>query len=291
MNRRPPAAEIALHPVAGFTLVELVIVITLTGVVAVLASVLVGNQMLGYVDTARRAGLMAKADLALQHIARDLRGAVPYSIRVSGGAALEWVPIQSWGRYRKLPDTSEDAALDFSEPDAQFEVLFGSAMPAIASGMQLVIGNTDAAGIDGINLYGDVSSGALVPAGSNVITPTSVVVGSSGSNITLTPAFQFALASLASRFYLVNGAASYVCSAGAVTRYTGYPLQKSQPVNGAAVPLGTAASALLLDGVSSCQFGYTALDSTYGVVSVQLQLQDGSETVNMTRMITIENRP
>ena len=70
MNPHRPAVECA----GGFTLVELVIVIALTGVVAVLASTMVGNQMLGYVDTARRAELMAKANMAMQHIARDLRG-------------------------------------------------------------------------------------------------------------------------------------------------------------------------------------------------------------------------
>lgn len=287
MNPHRPAVECA----GGFTLVELVIVIALTGVVAVLASTMVGNQMLGYVDTARRAELMAKANMAMQHIARDLRGAVPYSIRVSGGSALEWVPVQSWGRYRKRANVSEDAALDFSLPDNSFEVFFGTAMPAIPANAQLVIGNTDAAGIDGINLYGDVSTGALVPAGSHVITPASVSVGSSGNAITLSPSFQFALASLASRFYVVNGAASYVCSGNTVTRFSGYALQKSQPVNAAAVPLSTSTSALLLDGVASCQFGYTAVDATYGMLSVQLRLQEGNETVTMTRMISIENRP
>lgn len=287
MNQHRPAVECT----GGFTLVELVIVIALTGVVAVLASTMVGNQMLGYVDTARRAELMAKADMAMQHIARDLRGAVPYSIRVSGGSALEWVPVQSWGRYRKRANVSEDAALDFSLPDNSFEVFFGTAMLAIPANAQLVIGNTDAAGIDGINLYGDVSTGALVPAGSHVITPASVSVGSSGNAITLSPSFQFALASLASRFYVVNGAASYVCSGNTVTRFSGYALQKSQPVNAAAAPLSTSTSALLLDGVASCQFGYTAVDATYGMLSVQLRLQEGNETVTMTRMISIENRP
>ena len=52
---------------SGFTLVELVIAISLMGVVSVLVTTMVGNQMLGYVDTARRAELVAKADMALHH--------------------------------------------------------------------------------------------------------------------------------------------------------------------------------------------------------------------------------
>lgn len=278
-----PAADVA----SGFTLVELVIVIALTGVVAVLASTMVGDQMLGYVDTTRRAALVSKTDNALQHLARDLRLALPYSIRISGGNAIEWVPVQTWGRYRKLADSSEPAALDFSAPDDLFEVLYASAMVTLPAGARLVIGNTAAMGSAGVNVYGNVSTGALVPAGSHVITPTSVSVGISGNNLTMSPAFQFALASVASRFYVVTQAASYICVGGAIQRYSGYAIQTSQPVSAP----GGATAALLLDGVSSCQFSYSALDAQHGQLVIALQVQEQGETVTLTRVVNIENRP
>ena len=287
MNPRPPAPDCS----RGFTLVELIIVIALTGIVAVMASNMIGQQMQGYVDMSRRAALVAKADIAFQHIARDLRNAAPYSIRINGGTALEWVPVIDWGRYRKLPDTDQNAVLDFSRPDDQFEVLVASSMPGIPVNARILIGNTDAMGVDGINVYGDTSTGTLVPAGSNVITPTTVTVAASGNSITLSPAFQFSLASVASRFYVVSGAASYVCSGGAIHRYSNYPIQKAQPVNEVGLPLSGAASDLLIDGVSACQFDYSALDAERGQVIVSLQLQDGGESITTTRIINVENRP
>ena len=287
MNPRRPAVD----SVKGFTLVELVIVITLTGIVVVLVSTMVGRQMLGYVDTARRADMMGKLDIALEQVTRDLRNAAPYSIRISSGTAVEWVPIESWGRYRKLPDADPDAVLDFSKPDDRFEVLYGNAMPAIPAGARILIGNTDAMGVDGINVYGDPSGGSLVPAGSNVITPDTVTVTRSGNDLLLSPAFQFSLASLASRFYVVTGAVSYVCSGGAIHRYGPYGIQNTQPTNAGVAPLSTASDALLVDGLSSCQFGYSAIDSQRGQLSVSLTLQDGGDSVTSTHIINIENRP
>ncbi|MCK5790078.1 MAG: prepilin-type N-terminal cleavage/methylation domain-containing protein [Ketobacter sp.] len=278
---------------SGFTLVELVIAISLMGVVSVLVTTMVGNQMLGYVDTARRAELVAKADMALQVMARDLRNAVPHSIRVSGGNALEWVPVQDWGRYRKRPDSSladpvaaQVATLDFSTLDTEFDVLHSGTMPALPANARVVVGNTSAMGSAGINLYAGSGSGTLVPLGSHVITPSGVIPAISGNQITLAPGFQFALGSAAGRFYLVNNAASYLCNGTSITRYGGYPIQSSQPTS---APVGSSA-ALLIDGVTLCQFGYTTLDATYGMLTISLQVTDSGESVTLVRSITIENR-
>jgi len=278
---------------AGFTLVELVIAISLMGVVSVLVTTMVGNQMLGYVDTARRADLVARADMALQVMARDLRNAVPYSVRVSGGNAVEWVPMLDWGRYRKHADSAhadpvaaQAATVDFSAADTVFDVLHTGTMPILPANARLVMGNTSAMGTAGVNLYGGTGSGVLVPAGSHVITPIGMNVAISGNQITLAPGFQFALGSAAGRFYLVNDAASYLCTSDTITRYGGYTIQSSQPTS---APSG-AESALLIDGVTSCQFGYTAIDATFGMLTISLQITDAGESVTLVRSITIENR-
>lgn len=286
----------ALRPAVnayGFTLVELVIAISLMGVISVLVSTMISNQMLGYVDTARRADLVARTDMALQIMARDLRVAVPHSLRISGGTAIEWVPVLDWGRYRKRIDTGEAdpvtaaaATLDFSTLDTEFDVLHAGTMPAMPAGARMVVGNTAAMAANGINIYGGVGTGTLVPAGSHVITSTSVVPAINSNQITLTPGFQFALGSAAGRFYLVNNAATYLCNSGSITRYDGYPIQSAQPTS---APSGSS-SALLLDGVSSCQFGYTAIDATFGMLTITVQVTDSGESVTLTRSIAIENR-
>ena len=279
----------AVKKLAGFTLVELVIVISLTGVVAVMASTIVGQQMLGYVDTARRAQLVAKADAALSMMTRDLRNAIPYSIRISGNA-IEWVPIQGFGRYRKFPDAGSGDVLDFSIADSRFDT-FG-AMPTLISGNQLVIANS-AAAASGYNLYQSASDGTSLPLGSHVVTSPGVGISSSGPQVVLSTPFQFSQDSIASRFYVINGAASYICnsSTGTITRYQSYPLQASQPSNGSAPPLSTTSSSLLVGDVSGCVFGYTALNQTHGLVTVQIDLALEGESISLVRFVHVENRP
>lgn len=274
---------------SGFTLVEMVLVIALTGVVGVLAATIVSNQMLGYIDTTRRANLTAKAQGALQLMSRDLRNAIPFSIRISGNA-IEWVPIQSYGRYRKFPTAGSGDTLDLSSPDTQFDV-FGP-MPTVAAGSQLVVANSPVLAA-GFNLYQSPSSGGALPAGSHVVTSSAITVGSSGNSITLDIAHQFSQDSIASRFYLINGAASYICNttSGEINRFQNYPLQSSQPTNPSASPLSGAGAALLVDSVASCNFGYTAINQQYGLVTLELQLSQEGETVSMVRFIHVENRP
>lgn len=285
MNPRPPAVD----RFSGFTLVELVIVIAITGVVAVLASTLVGRQMEGYVDTSRRVTLVAKADAALRQMARELRNAVPYSIRISGNA-IEWIPIEAFGRYRRFSGALAEDPLDFSALDTQFDVI--GPLPTLVAGQRLVIGNTPAAA-SGFNVYQNASDGSVLPAGAHVITPVSMTASISGTTVTLDGGFQFSQDSVASRFYVISDAASYICNPGTgqINRYTNYGIHSSQPVAVGAAPLSTASSALLVDGVSSCSFGYTALDLMHGLVTLQLQLREGDETISLVRVIQVENRP
>lgn len=264
---------------AGFTLVELIIVITLTGVVAILASTIVGNQMLGYVDTSRRAALVGRAEQALRFIARDLRNAVPYSVRTNG-TTLEWVPIESYGRYRRYTGSGAGDVLDFSIADDQFDVLGN--VPNLATGKRLVIGNTPVAAA-GFNLYESASTD-----GTHVITYTSTVLANAANQITLSPSFQFSQDSISARFYVVDGATSYICNTGSgiIQRYSDYSIQSALPTSAPA----SSVAARLLDTVSSCSFDYTNFENQ-GLVTVRLQLTESGETISLLRMIHIENRP
>ena len=73
----------------GFTLVELVVVITIAGIVGTMATYFIVNVMQGYQDQTRRAALVDAAESALRRMQRDVRRALPNSIRRS---ALNGVP-------------------------------------------------------------------------------------------------------------------------------------------------------------------------------------------------------
>lgn len=90
-------------PVSGFTLVELIIVIVITGILAIVAAALIRGPVEGYFAQANRADLVDMAQQALNEMATDIRGALPNSVRVSGSNALELIHVVDGARYRSGP--------------------------------------------------------------------------------------------------------------------------------------------------------------------------------------------
>lgn len=140
----------------GFTLVELVVVIVITGILAAALTVFLKPTIDGYFDTRRRADLTDMADTALRRMAKDIRSAVPNSIRSVSASCFQLVPTTAGGRYRMAsdtvndtpplpctPDTSCSAPLDVTRATTVFDVLSPmAAMPA--AGDWVVIDNQNA---------------------------------------------------------------------------------------------------------------------------------------------------
>ncbi|MBL0554478.1 PilW family protein [Aeromonas caviae] len=107
-----PCARLACYRVrpgreGGFTLVELVMVILLLGVMATFSSQFIGIGTQIYGDASRREQLMSDARFALERLNREVRDAVPGSVRVEDewggaqeqGACLRFWPIATASRY------------------------------------------------------------------------------------------------------------------------------------------------------------------------------------------------
>src|SRR5438874_368532 len=67
----------------GVTLIEMVIVIAITAIIAGAVSVFISRPVEGYADAARRAEMSDIADTALRRMTRDLRTALANSIRIT----------------------------------------------------------------------------------------------------------------------------------------------------------------------------------------------------------------
>ena len=82
----------------GFTLIEMIVVIVITGIIAGIVAVFLRAPVQGYMDSARRAELTDIADTALRRMARDVRTAVPNSVRFSNCTApcVEFLADQGW---------------------------------------------------------------------------------------------------------------------------------------------------------------------------------------------------
>jgi len=100
----------------GFTLVELVLVIALSAVVAVMVSTVLSRPLEGFTAQSRRAELVDIGSIALNRMQRDIRMAVPGSLRVSpDNQGLELLLLNNAGRYQfnhKSGDLSFSATSD-----------------------------------------------------------------------------------------------------------------------------------------------------------------------------------
>ena len=266
----------------GFTLVELVVVIIILGILGGLTAGILLQPFRAFEDQARRAGLVAEADLALTRMVRELRMALPNSVRIAGeGSYLEFIPTKDGGRYRALPDPTDrdrphpkSDPLNFATFDKIFDVLGGLAVGA-AAGDELVIYNVTATG----------------PAANAYIGDNRAPIEKfADGKMTLSAYKLFPFPSLdAQRFDVVpaSGPVSYFCAGGQLRRVTRYGFLREQPTG-----FGSGDGQLLAEGATLCQFSYQPGDHVRnGVVTLRLGLTADGETVNLLYQAQAVNAP
>lgn len=256
----------------GFTLIEAVMVIAITGIIAAVVAVFIQAPLQGYFDSARRAELTDTADTAVRRISRDVHLALPNSVRLASPQVMEFLQTRTGGRYR----IDGGDSLDFAQAnpaDATFDVL-GPAV-TLTAGDQIVIFNL---GIPGANAYAGDNRRSYNGAGGAV------------SNIAINAgALPFPLNSPSRRFQVVDTPVTYICdlTVGTLTRFWGYAItavQSNPPIGGI--------SALLARNVSTCNFTYTeGITTRSGLVSMQLAITQNNETVSLYHAVHISNAP
>lgn len=275
---RPCATEVAptrsAAACAGFTLIEMIVVMTITGILVAIVAVFIRRPMEGLIDTTRRVALADAADTALRRMARDLRSAVPNSVRVAQNGSnwyIEFLPVLAAGRYcaesdcgTPLDTVAGNSALSFAGP--------APVLSPIPTGTEVVIYNL---GVTGLDAYSGSNSVGLASIGA--------------SSLTFSANKVFAYASPGKRFQIFGRPVSYVCAPGGnLSRLAGYTKQASQPTS---TP-GGASTAILASDVASCSVDYqqSAIDQN-GLLYLTLQLARSGETVTLSHAIQINNTP
>ena len=282
----------------GFTLIELVITIAVGSVVVAFMAMFIVTPMSAYTAQTRRATLVDAADSALRFMGRDLRAALPNSVRVSasgGVTALELLATADGARYQDSGPLSNPAlALDLTAPDGAFATTVPFTqltLPWTSSAYFLSIYNV---GVPGADAY------QTPPPTPNVITPAGTTITiSAGATanqnlVTLSPAFQFAFGSPGQRVFLVSGPVSYLCdtAAATLTRYSNYTIAGAQPASAAALNAAGASAALVASNVAGCQFVLSAgTAQRNALATLTLQIAQSGESVQLLHQVEVVNAP
>ena len=288
----------------GFTLVELVMVIALAGVVAVMIGSALSRPLEGFVAQSRRAELVDQAAGALQRMSRDVRLAVPNSLRVAAdGRALELLLIHDAARYR--PNRLDGEGLRFSNdpPGSCASTTLGGRCDSV----QVLDPGFDPAGARWLVLYNiGAESGGNPVAGSNVWAPGNPGVisptGTTFAALAGAPAnethialgnlpaggFRFAFASPQRRLYLAATVVGYRCSGGQLLRYSYNQLLAALP---ASPPAGSNPQPVAASG-GSRDFAYQpGSTQRAGLLSLNLGISQDGETITLLQQVHVDNAP
>lgn len=283
----------------GFTLIETVMVIALMGILVSIVAAFIVRPVEGYRDLARRAALVEAAESALRRMQRDIRTALPNSVRITNtasGYALELIPVLDGGRYNSSGGAATEQ-LNFGGDD-QFDIQHCFRNPATrtTAGIRLVA-NSRGTGL--YNVYNDAGSSVgtqsiITPATGMTISITSATCPTSGfDHVTMTPNHDFRNVQSPNRLiYVVTTASSYLCdtTAGTLTRYYNYAIPATQPTTVAAFTALNASSALVTNRVTACNVTTSTADvRNRALATLSLTLAEEDEQVRLVLQAQLDN--
>ena len=269
----------------GFTLLEAVLTIIITGILAGIVAVFIKAPVDSYADTVRRANLTDAADSALRRISRDIHAALPNSLRSEespvSNNCVEFLPVLGGGRYRVAPSiTGTGDILSFSAVDNSFDVLAATNLPDFSSGAiyHAVIYNL---GILGANAY-DASGLKPIRA--------AIKSTASSSNIELDGPNQFPFESPGKRFQVIPNY-SVVYSCDTVSREL---IRTKRTITSVQLPScpESGEGDVLVSNVSTCSFIYTpAVSQRNGLLTMRLGLEKSGESIQLYQEVHVNNVP
>lgn len=194
---------------AGFTLVELVLVIVLLGIIGAASTQFVRQGVGIYSDSVLRDNLQQQGRFAVERVSRELRNALPGSVRVGGAAGstqcIEFMPVKAASSY--LEPAAGVAKTTLEAVDFAY---------SFSSGDLLAIYPIDTASV--------YSASAVLASLSNV---TSLAGNRQQLQFS---SFTFPYESPTQRLFVVDEPVSFCVVNNALTRHSGYPRTAVQAV-------------------------------------------------------------
>ena len=286
----------------GFTLIELIMVIVLIGALSSVASIFIAGPVKGFVDSNRRAELVDIAETALQRMTREIRYALPNSVRVSNNGnqySVEFLHTLTGGRYRVANATGGPSnKLNINSNNDSFDILGGLPSFTLINvgggiGQASCLNNT----VDCLVIYNTGTSATSFNAynGDNIAAITAVTNTLMTYDNSDIPGWKFPAKSPNNRFFVVDTPTSFVCDnvTGQLLMYQGYSIAAAQPLTAAS--FGTAGSVLADKVVCDANtFNYTTgAGVRYGLVIIRLVVSDAGsgESISLLQQSHVLNVP
>jgi len=311
----------------GVSLIELIIVITISGIVATILGVILVRPIQGYEAQVRRAQLVDAAEMAVRRLGRDIRQALPNSVRIrdalgntnsvscsAAGAVctIEMLNTLDGARYREGPGnighdhgpTQFRLRVPGTDGDG-FNIVgefqnFRPTFPFTSGSERLAIYNQSATGATSAYADATLAAGPYVITNPNAPANTKFTLQDDTGNdhewrITPSgaPNFNFRWASPNQRIFIVDTPVSYVCSAGAngnITLYRNYPITAAQQ----STPASATTVALVSTPITACNFSYSpGTNQRAGLVTLDITVADAvsGEQVRLLYQVHVDNSP
>ncbi len=292
----------AMQRVRGFTLIEAIVVIVITGIVASFVAVFVRVPVKSYVESVARAEATDTADYAMRRMSREIRLALPNSVRVKSSGTtvyLEFLLTKAGLRYLDEDDVGTGGSyLNWNvAANRVFTVVGGvpTDRRAPIAGADYVVVYNLGPDQEPANAYADCAVGcnrALIASVDN--TAGTITLASNPFAAQASSAAGVSLKSPGHRFHLVSSPVTYACDSatGKLTRHWDYTIASVQPVTSAAL----GQSALLASNLSLCEFTYAGLANVHsGLVGIKLmqKVDDGNGAAPMLllQQVHVDNTP
>jgi MSHA biogenesis protein MshO len=277
----------ALPRQRGFTLIEIVITIVISAIIAVGIVNYIGDSVEGFAASSNRNKLASTGRTVVDRIALELHNAVPNSVRVTtaqpgGDQCLEFMPFTGASSYRDAPftgsggDTFEavdfNPTLTYTSPAGVYAVIYPISTEALyefanPGPMALIDMMEDTGGADGV------------------------------VTITLDQTHRFSRRSPVDRFYIAKTPVSFCIVGNRLFRYQDYDIQETQCTP--ATPSCLASSApdrvLVSDNLNNAgRTAFAVLEATLrrnAIVSLDLSFTSEGDVVDLKHEVMMRNVP
>ncbi|MBL4796882.1 MAG: type II secretion system protein [Oleispira sp.] len=272
------------HTNHGFTLVELVMVIVVLGILSTGSLKFISNAAQGLVDTAERQALASSATIAVEKVLREVRRALPNSVRQfsdGGNECLELVPILHSSEYVSVPIASDETSFD----SIRFVGALGGETGYVAvypSSEGSVYGTSPAT-------TRAISTDTATAGAVDALTNFQTILFDGGAN------YRFPTNSPRKRFFLVSQPISFCDDTnGRLWRYQNYDFQVT---GGTGIPTTGSNRILIADSLQANSLEFNILPAQLqrnAVVRMSLIIERGgasTEQVDISQEVQLRNVP